>query len=178
MALSPELREFCHSWRGKAAACSIENINGAFDRFFTSYVAFNRLAVPAGWGFVLNENKFPAGDLIEEVSALHIPLSNPPPVEHARLYFNAVNLQLSRNPGIVPQRVRVDKIFFNRSGLSPAQFFVDFLQSALSPDDAPNVEINVADQLSPFGIFHRALTYSLQESCPIHWARKATYFGF
>ncbi len=47
MALSPELREFCDSWRGKAAACSMENINGAFDRFFTSYVAFNRLYVEA-----------------------------------------------------------------------------------------------------------------------------------
>src|ERR1700731_2491427 len=43
MALSPELRDFCDSWHAKAAAYSTENINGAFDRFFTSYVAFNRL---------------------------------------------------------------------------------------------------------------------------------------
>lgn len=47
MALSPDLREFCDSWRAKAAACSMENINGAFDRFFTSYVTFNRLYVEA-----------------------------------------------------------------------------------------------------------------------------------
>lgn len=47
MALSPELRTFCDSWRTRAASYSTEEIAGAFDRFFTSYVAFNRLYAEA-----------------------------------------------------------------------------------------------------------------------------------
>jgi hypothetical protein len=35
MALSPQLRNFCDSWRRKAAAYALAD---AFDRFFTSYV--------------------------------------------------------------------------------------------------------------------------------------------
>ena len=47
MALSPQLRNFCDSWRGKAAAYSLDDLGDAFDRFFTSYVVFNRLYVEA-----------------------------------------------------------------------------------------------------------------------------------
>ena len=45
MALSLELRNFCESWREKSAAYSLDDLGGAFDRFFTSYVVFNRLYV-------------------------------------------------------------------------------------------------------------------------------------
>ena len=47
MALSPQLREFCDNWRGKARAYAVDDLGGAFDRFFTSYVVFNRLYVEA-----------------------------------------------------------------------------------------------------------------------------------
>lgn len=47
MALSAELRTFCHNWRTKADAYSSEDVGGAFDRFFTLYVAFNRLYAEA-----------------------------------------------------------------------------------------------------------------------------------
>jgi hypothetical protein len=47
MALSPELTTFCHNWRTKAEAYCSEEIGGAFDRFFTLYVAFNRLYAEA-----------------------------------------------------------------------------------------------------------------------------------
>jgi len=64
MALSLELRDFCDSWRAKAAACSLENIHGAFERFFTSYVAFNRLYTEATFrlaqqGHVKLRERFP-----------------------------------------------------------------------------------------------------------------------
>ncbi len=47
MALSPELATFCQNWRAKAETYSSENIRDAFDRFFTLYVAFNRLYAEA-----------------------------------------------------------------------------------------------------------------------------------
>jgi hypothetical protein len=47
MALSYELRAFCDNWRRKAEAYPIDDLRGAFDRFFTSYVAFNRLYAEA-----------------------------------------------------------------------------------------------------------------------------------
>src|SRR5580700_4464885 len=47
MALPERLRSFCDSWRAKAQGYSVEEIGGAFDRFFTSYVAFNRLYAEA-----------------------------------------------------------------------------------------------------------------------------------
>jgi hypothetical protein len=47
MALSPELAEFCHNWRAKADTCSGDNLRGAFDRFFTLWVVFNRLYAEA-----------------------------------------------------------------------------------------------------------------------------------
>ncbi|MFZ1007063.1 MAG: hypothetical protein WAN65_09510 [Candidatus Sulfotelmatobacter sp.] len=45
MALSLELRNFCESWREKSAGYSPDDLGGAFDRFFASYVVFNRLYV-------------------------------------------------------------------------------------------------------------------------------------
>ena len=47
MPLSHQLRNFCDSWRGKAAAYSLDDHGDAFDRFFTSYVVFNRLYAEA-----------------------------------------------------------------------------------------------------------------------------------
>lgn len=47
MALPNELRNFCDSWRTKARAYCSDDLIGAFDRFFTSYVAFNRLYAEA-----------------------------------------------------------------------------------------------------------------------------------
>jgi len=47
MLLSPQLRNFCDSWRRKAAAYALGDLGDAFDRFFTSYVVFNRLYVEA-----------------------------------------------------------------------------------------------------------------------------------
>lgn len=47
MALSVELAEFCHRWRAKAQAYPSENLRDVFDRFFTLYVAFNRLYAEA-----------------------------------------------------------------------------------------------------------------------------------
>lgn len=47
MAIAPDLRGFCDRWRAKAVAYSTEEVTGAFDRFFTSYVAFNRLYAEA-----------------------------------------------------------------------------------------------------------------------------------
>jgi len=64
MALSPELRNFCESWHAKATTYSTENIDGAFDRFFTSYVAFNRLYAEATYrlarrGHIKLRERFP-----------------------------------------------------------------------------------------------------------------------
>ncbi|HTQ60627.1 MAG TPA: hypothetical protein VMI32_10410 [Candidatus Solibacter sp.] len=47
MTLSSQLRDFCDSWRGKARAYAVDDLGGAFDRFFTSYVVFNRLYAEA-----------------------------------------------------------------------------------------------------------------------------------
>lgn len=41
------MRNFCDSWRTKARAYCSDDLIGAFDRFFTSYVAFNRLYAEA-----------------------------------------------------------------------------------------------------------------------------------
>lgn len=36
-------RRFCERWLGKAALCNPNRLDGAFDKFFTLFVAFNRL---------------------------------------------------------------------------------------------------------------------------------------
>lgn len=46
MAMSPELRDFCGNWRQKATDYG-HDVRGAFDRFFTLYVVFNRLYAEA-----------------------------------------------------------------------------------------------------------------------------------
>ncbi len=47
MTVSPELAMFCRNWRVKAQAYPVEEVAGAFDQFFTLYVAFNRLYAEA-----------------------------------------------------------------------------------------------------------------------------------
>ena len=47
MAISLELAEFYNGWRAKAREYPINEIRSAFDRFFTLYVAFNRLYAEA-----------------------------------------------------------------------------------------------------------------------------------
>jgi len=47
MPLSHQLRIFPDNWRGKAHAYAVDDLAGAFDRFFTSYVVFNRLYAEA-----------------------------------------------------------------------------------------------------------------------------------
>jgi hypothetical protein len=47
MPLSDRLRTFADNWRGKAQAYTVDDLGGAFDRFFTLYVVFNRLYVEA-----------------------------------------------------------------------------------------------------------------------------------
>jgi hypothetical protein len=47
MALPHQLRIFCDNWRAKARAYAVDDLGGAFDRFFTSYVVFNRLYAEA-----------------------------------------------------------------------------------------------------------------------------------
>src|ERR1700676_2942901 len=47
MPLTEGLRSFCDGWRAKAGAYSVEEVRGAFDCFFTSYVVFNRLYAEA-----------------------------------------------------------------------------------------------------------------------------------
>ncbi|MGA7221846.1 MAG: hypothetical protein WBX16_03235, partial [Candidatus Acidiferrales bacterium] len=47
MPLSHQLRIFADNWRGKAHAYAVDDLAGAFDRFFTSYVVFNRLYAEA-----------------------------------------------------------------------------------------------------------------------------------
>ena len=71
MALTHELRDFCDSWRAKAAAYSLENIHGAFDRFFTSYVVFNRLYAEATYrlarsGHVKLRERFPDSQVAQD----------------------------------------------------------------------------------------------------------------
>lgn len=63
MAISPELQAFCASWRQKAAGYDWD-IRGAFDRFFTLYVVFNRLYAEATFrlarqGKVRLQKRFP-----------------------------------------------------------------------------------------------------------------------
>lgn len=47
MPLSDQLRTFADNWRGKTQAYAVDDLGGAFDRFFTSYVVFNRLYTEA-----------------------------------------------------------------------------------------------------------------------------------
>lgn len=47
MPLSDQLRTFADNWRGKTQAYAVDDLGGAFDRFFTSYVVFNRLYAEA-----------------------------------------------------------------------------------------------------------------------------------
>ncbi len=71
MALSPDLRNFCSNWRAKATAYSTDELAGAFDRFFTSYVAFNRLYAEATYrlaqrGRVNLHERFPDSQAAQE----------------------------------------------------------------------------------------------------------------
>jgi hypothetical protein len=71
MALSPELQDFCQKWRTKAETYSSEEIGGAFDRFFTLYVAFNRLYAEATFrlarrGQARLKNRFPDSNAAQE----------------------------------------------------------------------------------------------------------------
>lgn len=64
MALSPELETFCANWRKKAEAYFNGEVCGAFDRFFTLYVVFNRLYAEATFrlarrGLVKLKDRFP-----------------------------------------------------------------------------------------------------------------------
>jgi pimeloyl-ACP methyl ester carboxylesterase len=47
MPLSDQLRTFADNWRGKTQAYAVDDLSGAFDRFFTSYVVFSRLYAEA-----------------------------------------------------------------------------------------------------------------------------------
>jgi hypothetical protein len=47
MPLSHQLRTFADNWRRKAQAYAVDDLTGAFDRFFTLYVVFNRLYAEA-----------------------------------------------------------------------------------------------------------------------------------
>ena len=65
------LRRFCDGWRGKARDYSVEEIRGAFDRFFTSYVVFNRLYAEATYrlaqhGQVKLRERFPDSHAAQE----------------------------------------------------------------------------------------------------------------
>jgi hypothetical protein len=71
MALSHTLRTFCDNWRIKAEAYSTDDLGGAFDRFFTSYVIFNRLYAEAtyrlaGRGQVRLRDRFPDSQAAQE----------------------------------------------------------------------------------------------------------------
>jgi hypothetical protein len=64
VAISAELEMFVQNWRTKAEAYSNDDVGGAFDRFFTFYVAFNRLYAEATFrlarrGQVNLKNTFP-----------------------------------------------------------------------------------------------------------------------
>src|ERR1700692_4274900 len=64
MPLTEGLRSFCDGWRAKAGAYSVEEVRGAFDCFFTSYVVFNRLYAEATYrlarrGHVRLRERFP-----------------------------------------------------------------------------------------------------------------------
>lgn len=47
MAVSAELDRFCRRWLAKAKTYPTDDVAGAFDQFFTLYVAFNRLYAEA-----------------------------------------------------------------------------------------------------------------------------------
>lgn len=71
MALAEDLRTFCNGWRAKARDYSVEEIRGAFDRFFTSYVVFNRLYAEATYrlarrGQVKLRERFPDSQAAQE----------------------------------------------------------------------------------------------------------------
>ena len=71
MALTEGLRRFCDGWRAKAQDYSVEEIGGAFDRFFTSYVVFNRLYAEATYrlaqrGQVKVRERFPDSQAAQE----------------------------------------------------------------------------------------------------------------
>jgi hypothetical protein len=71
MSLPPELQTFCRSWQAKADAYSAEDLSGAFDRFFTSYVVFNRLYAEATYrlarrGQVRLRERFPDSQAAQE----------------------------------------------------------------------------------------------------------------
>jgi hypothetical protein len=71
MALPDSLRDFCNAWRAKARDYSVEEIRGAFDRFFTSYVVFNRLYAEATYrlarrGQVKLRERFPDSQAAQE----------------------------------------------------------------------------------------------------------------
>ena len=62
---------FCHSWQAKAAAYSPRDLHGAFDRFFTSYVVFNRLYAEATYrlarsGKLVLRERFPDARAAQE----------------------------------------------------------------------------------------------------------------
>jgi hypothetical protein len=71
MALPRALQNFCHSWQAKAEAYSADDLSGAFDRFFTSYVVFNRFYAEATYrlarrGQVKLRERFPDAQAAQE----------------------------------------------------------------------------------------------------------------
>ena len=71
MALAEGLRSFCDGWKAKARDYSVEEIREAFDRFFTSYVVFNRLYAEATYrlarrGQVKLRERFPDSHAAQE----------------------------------------------------------------------------------------------------------------
>jgi hypothetical protein len=62
--LKQEINVFCNNWLNKAANIECANIQGAFDKFFTLYVVYNRLYVETTYrlsndGLVNLGNTFP-----------------------------------------------------------------------------------------------------------------------
>jgi len=71
MALTDCLRDFCDAWRAKARDYPVGEIRGAFDRFFTSYVVFNRLYSEATYRLALRgqvklRERFPDSQAAQE----------------------------------------------------------------------------------------------------------------
>jgi len=56
MGISAELATFCQNWHTKAEGYSQDDVAGAFDRFFTLYVVFNRLYAEATFRFARSHN--------------------------------------------------------------------------------------------------------------------------
>jgi hypothetical protein len=52
MALSPEFTNFHGNWQAKADAYDGSQLQGAFDKFFTQYVIFNRLYAEATFRYI------------------------------------------------------------------------------------------------------------------------------